>query len=160
MGKRGPAPTPRAILTRRGSWRGKAAAGEPSPPAERPACPAWLSLDATRLWRELVPRLLAMGVLAKVDRNALARYCSTWARWRRAEEFLAAHGEVYPVRDRHGRVTDYRTYPEVKIAAQLGEALGRIEGQFGLTPSARRALGQTEQAQPAPTGMDRFFNTG
>jgi P27 family predicted phage terminase small subunit len=124
----------------RGSWRGNRNPREPTPPPGRPRCPRWLAPEAKRAWKRLVPQLDAMGVLTRLDANALARYCQLWARWRTADEFVQTQGEVYLDKDDAGRVKGVRSYPQARIATQLAEQLLRIEQQFGMTPSARARL--------------------
>ena len=92
------------------------------------------------MWRRIVPLLDNMGVLTKVDGNALARYCETWARWRAASEFVVEHGETFPLMDRHGNVVGHRSLPHARVATQLSGELLRLEQQFGLTPAARVGL--------------------
>ena len=140
MGERGPAPTPTRILKMRDSWRAKAREDEPEPDPGRPRCPSWLSKEARRAWRELLPQIDRMGLLSKTDRNALTRYCQSWANWRRAEEWLMEHGDVYPEKDASGKVVGMKEFPQVGTAIRLSEHLLRFEKQFGLTPSARAGL--------------------
>lgn len=167
MGRRGPAPTPTALLERRGSWRAKKKTGEPRPERGRPPCPRWLSGDAKKIWREIIPQLDQMGVLCRIDRNAVARYCTLWARWREAEEFIAEKGAVYARRDSEGRVKSFAQWPQVAIAEKLATQLLRLEQEFGLTPSARTRI-QLERSSPKlayngdagcqPSTEERFFS--
>lgn len=161
MGSRGPAPTPTNILKLRGSWRAKLNPNEPQPPPGRPSCPRWLSEEAKRFWRRVVPQLDAMGILTKIDGGALARYCQLYARWREAEEFIARRGSVLPVKNAEGEVIDLKPFPQVGIASKLAEQLLRLEQQFGLTPSARARLtvGRSENTNES-NNKARFFGAG
>ena len=152
MGERGPARTPTRVLALRGSWRAKTRALEPEPPPGRPRCPRWLAREAKRVWRDLLPQLDRMGLLARCDRLALARYCQMWAKWRECEEWMSEHGDVYPEKDAEGRVVGLREYPHVARSIRLSEALLRLEKQFGLTPSARAGLDVPQR----PPEMDVF----
>lgn len=140
MGERGPARTPTRLLDLRGSWRAKLRKDEPQPDRSRPQCPRWLRTEAKRAWKRLVPQLEAMGVLARCDRNALARYCQTFAKWRECEEWLMQNGSVFPIKDGSGQPVGLGEFPQVARAMRLGEQLLRLEKQFGLTPSARAGL--------------------
>ena len=140
MGVRGPAPTPSAVLEKRGSWRAKQNRREPRPEPGRPVCPTWLNKDAKRAWKQLVPLLEAMRVLTKVDRNALARYVETWTRWRRCAQFIEKHGESYPVKDSKDRVLGFKAFPQAKLSLELSAQLSRLEQQFGMTPAARTRI--------------------
>lgn len=114
----------------------------PSPASmnNRPNCPAWLDRDAKGVWRYTVPLLEGMGILTRADRNALARYCQAYARWKRAELFLQKNGDIYPLKDDNGRVRCFIAWPQVAIANKLGQTLTRLEQEFGLTPSARTRI--------------------
>ncbi len=104
---------------------------------DTPRCPAWLDPDAKRVWKDLVPKLKRMGVLTEVDGGALAAYCQTFARWRKVEEFIAKHGDVYPLKDQNGKFKYMQQFPHVSIARYLLQLLKAYQQEFGLTPSAR-----------------------
>ncbi len=140
MGRRGPPPTPTRVLRMRGSWRGNRNPREPAPQGTAPRRPKWLDPDAAAAWTNLAPLLAGMGLLASADANALARYCTLWARWRKAEEFLRQHGETHLVKGGDGGVRGLAPYPQVRIAAMLAEQLLRLEQHFGMTPSARSRI--------------------
>jgi len=61
---------------------------EPMPPAEMPDMPSALDDYAIEKWNEVAPGLIALGTLAKIDGDLLAAYCSSWSRYRAAEEAL------------------------------------------------------------------------
>ena len=73
MGKRGPRPTPTAVLRARGSRRADRNPDrlEPEPPPGPPECPAWLNADAKVVWDQMVALLSeqieVMGDLVKKE---------------------------------------------------------------------------------------------
>ncbi|HEX5690519.1 MAG TPA: phage terminase small subunit P27 family, partial [Roseiflexaceae bacterium] len=140
MGSRGPAPTPSSILKLRGSFRADRSHDELIPPEGEPDCPDWLDEEAKAAWTQLSPLLKPMGVLTKVDGNALSRYCQLWARWKKAELFIQKHGDTYPIKDDSGKIKCLMPFPQVAIAHKLAALLGRLEAEFGLTPSARSRI--------------------
>ena len=146
MGLRGPAPTPTRLLRLRGSRTAESRAGEPHPEPERPAAPDWLRPEARAAFDALAERLDALQVLAGIDQNALARYAVLWVRYRKCEEFLAEHGDVYVVRAKPnwkgepGPPVGFKLYPHAKEALALASELLRLEREFGLTPAARARL--------------------
>jgi len=105
-----------------------------------PRAPAWLDSEAKVKWKELVPQLGRMGVLARIDRDALARYCDTWAWWRRIRQFISEKGETYLLRDDEGKPKYVQQLPQVAIAHKLATQLTRLEAEFGLTPAARSSI--------------------
>ncbi len=124
---------------------------------------------AKRAWRELVPQL-DVRMLAQVDRNALARYCTMFSQWHRAQMFLQEHGDTYPVRkivtntDDEGRevqeavTVGRKAHPQVRIAARLNDQLLRLEREFGLTPSARARIVISDKSTGSANTKLRFFD--
>ena len=161
MGRRGPAPTPTPILSLRGSTLAtqRRLRGEVRPPAGAPPCPDWLDADSKVAWRQLVPTLELMGILTKVDSNALARYCKLWSRWRKMEAFIDEKGEVYPLKGDDGKVKCVQQWPQVSIASKLAQQLTRLEQEFGMTPSARVRIQVTPSKPEADSGKSRFFES-
>jgi len=82
-----------------------------------------------------------MRLLTVAEEDALVAYAQTFARWKAAEEFLAKHGDVYPIRDDQGRVKCMAQFPQVAIARHLLAVLKSYQQEFGFTPSARTRIG-------------------
>lgn len=144
MGKRGPKPLPTAILEARGSREVASRAGEPKPPLGAPETPNFLEGDSLATWNQLVPQVLAMGVLTTIDWAALARYCCLWVQWVRCIKFVEANGMTYEVNNGQCQAM----YPEVGQITKLSTVLSKLEADFGLTPSARARL--SVPVAPAP----------
>jgi len=113
--------------------------------------------EAKAVWRLLVPKLEALGVLTDIDGNAFARYCDAWARWKSAAKVLAEKGEFYVRRDAAGEVQSVQPHPAAGQYVKLAQLLSRLEGDFGLTPSARANMAQPKAAEPEHGGKRRFF---
>jgi P27 family predicted phage terminase small subunit len=135
MGRRGPAPTPSAILEARGSWRAKNNPREPRPKVAAPKCPPQLSRAAKNVWKS-VASLIAPGVLTIDNAQTLARYCHGLVRWWKLAAWLDENDDIYEVSDQQGN-TRFVRHPNVITYEKLGRDLVRIEQEFGLTPSAR-----------------------
>jgi len=163
MGRRGPVPTPTSILKLRGSTLAtqRRQKDEARGPAGAPDRPDWLDEAARKMWDHLLPMLDGMGVLTRIDGNALARYCRLWSRWRKMEKFIEEKGEMYPLRGESGQVRCFQQWPQVAIAHRLALQLTKLEQEFGLTPSAR-ARTQLAPANPqmARSDKSRFFRAG
>ena len=165
MGKRGPKPTPTAVLKVRGSWLAKTRKSEPKPENGQPICPRWLCAEAKSAWKQIIPKLDAMGVLATIDGNTLARYCSLWVRWKKADAFVQEKGEAYTLRNppveegQEGSVRCVMQWPQVAIVNKLGAELLKIEREFGMTPSSRTGI-QIKSSGKEKQDKGRFFQTG
>ncbi len=151
----GPAPTPTKILNARGSWRAKIRDGEPQLPVSRPSCPACLPAEAKSEWRRLVPQLIRMGVLSKVDRSMLTAYCEAWAELVEAVEFLEEHGKTFTTEKGYVVV-----HPYVAIRNSAVDRMKAIAARFGFTPADRARLRATPQEEPKKDGKARFFRAG
>lgn len=155
MGARGPSPTPTGVLKNRGSWRANTRPDEPRPEPTRPKAPDWLEPEARQAFLYLSRHLDAQGLLTRLDQNALARYATLWIRYRKAEEFIAKHGDTYVVHGRPGPNGEpgeptLKTYPQWRHALSLAQELVRLEREFGLTPSARTRLSVEVTVQESP----------
>jgi P27 family predicted phage terminase small subunit len=81
-----------------------------------------------------------MGVLTRIDSNALELYCDTFARWLDAVASLQKHSSVMAIRDKAGTIIGYADRPEVARADRLLSQIQRLGSRFGLTPADRVAL--------------------
>ena len=154
---RGPRPTPPEVLRQRGSPRANKCKKAPRPPYGTPRCPKWLDDEAKIVWGQVIEHLQTMGVLAKSDGIALARYCRLFVRWKRCAAFIQQYGESYPMKDKLGNVVSFAPHPQVNILNKLSGDLLRLEHEFGLTPSARARI-EVDVPEPVePEGKGRFF---
>ena len=161
MAPPGRRPTPTPILRLHGSRRADARKGEPQPELGAPDCPSWLDDEAKAAWEDIAPQLERMGVLTRIDKRALARYCDAWMRWRAAVDFIKRHGDTYPLKDESGRTKYLQQFPQVSIANKLATELLRLEQEFGMTPSARTRI--QVDVQPFTDDQSkkaRFFQSG
>lgn len=84
MGARGPKPLPANVLALRGSskyLRDRVESGQVEPEVEIPDCPRHLLKEARKEWKRITPELEKLGLVAKLDRTALALYCQEFAWW-------------------------------------------------------------------------------
>jgi len=75
MGKRGPRPTPQAILKAVGSRKAASRPNEPTPVPGAPPKPEWLDEIASAKWDEIVPLLMARGCMDVIYGDFIAMYC-------------------------------------------------------------------------------------
>lgn len=70
-------------------------------------------------WDRLGDDLVKNGQLNKMNQNAFAGYCRSYARWKEAEEFTTKYGIIY--KDHNGNV---KVVPQVAIAQQNSRMKG------------------------------------
>lgn len=148
MGRRGPAPKPTPMKLLQGN-AGKRAINknEPKPQLKAPPCPAWLSPEAKREWRQLAPALERLGLLTEVDKAIFAVYCQSWAEWRASVDFL--HGEGYTFETPKGYV---QQRPEVAIGQRARKDMIAFGSQLGLSPASRTRI----SVEPSEGKSDPF----
>lgn len=157
-GKSGMKPKPKAVLELRGSRWAKDRQDVALPDDNHPPpCPQWLEPRAKRTWHVLIKQLHAMRIVGLVDQVALGRYCTLFWQWRDVEARLET------IEDPLSR--EYVAH--VRLGLDLSDRLLRLEGAFGMTPSARAALGlllvkAASHAESADPEKDkrRFFTVG
>lgn len=74
-------PKPTALHILQGTYRkDRHSRDEPIPPPGEVLPPAWLSMEARRLWAEMAPTFIAMGVLTTADVTAFANWMEAQAK--------------------------------------------------------------------------------
>ena len=154
---KGRKPKPVELRVLHGTAAERARAEYPRPRRVLPRCPEHLSGEAEKCWRRLARELYDAGLLSTIDRDALAAYCSAYARWRRAEEMLAENGEVIKTaqkEDEDGKTSGGNLVqnPWLAVSNRALEQMTKLAAEFGMTPSSRSRvkaeIAEARQAQP------------
>ena len=98
--------------------------------------PTWLKGKARTAWASLAPELNEIGLLTRLDRQALELLCMTYSRWRAAEEDMRKNGITYETTTASGSVMR-RKNPAVDISAEAELRLSSLMERFGLFPTDR-----------------------
>jgi P27 family predicted phage terminase small subunit len=109
---------------------------EPTPEVGEPDCPEHLHGDAREEWRRIVPLLLDLGLLSRVDRSALACYCVAWGRHLAAEKQLSRNGRLTVETENGNAIPN----PLIGISNTAAKLAHKFLIEFGLTPSTRSRL--------------------
>ena len=93
----------------------------------------------------------AVGLLTRIDREALALCCQAWARWVEAEAGIAKHGLM--VKSPNGFPMQS---PYLAIANKAMEQVRSFLAEFGMSPSSRtRVRAEPVQSEPDPLELLR-----
>jgi P27 family predicted phage terminase small subunit len=152
MARRGPVPKSSRHKTARGNPGKRPLRGRLCPRRGRPKCPAWLSDEAKRKWRAIVPELDRLGLLTLLDGEVLAVYCQAWAEYRLATETLAKEGRVIT-----GANGSKKPHPCVAQQRTAARALKDFAALLGLDPLSRTRL-EVEPAGEAPDELELFLD--
>jgi P27 family predicted phage terminase small subunit len=110
-----------------------------------PAMPMGLSREAAKEWRRVAPLLVEARYLIRVDGDALAVYCQTFAGWLDVQKQIDRGGLTYKART--GRV-----YPNplLRTEMKLANLLLQYTRKLGMTPLARATMTRRALATGAP----------
>lgn len=137
---RGRKAAPATLRLLNGRSDGRDSGGRPvdAPPEFKrvaPNPPSWLSAEAKREWKRVVPGLTRLDLLKPEDRAMLTVYCETWSQW------------VSAIREVHETGTSITTEtgtikrnPAVAAANDAAAQLRSLAQEFGLTPAAESKL--------------------
>jgi P27 family predicted phage terminase small subunit len=150
---RGRKPKPLELKVLHGTAMDKARQEQPKPRRTMPRCPDTLTGVAADKWRTLARELYDAGLLTTIDKDALATYCVVFARWVDAEAKLAESGPV--LKTAAGNIIQN---PYLAIVNRCIEQMGKLEAEFGMTPSSRTRVKaaivnepERRQGRPAPS---------
>jgi len=140
LAKRGPKKTPTKLLLARGSRLGTLRQStELLLPLVAPDPPDFLSVEARAEWDRLVPVLIGNGILAAVDRGALACTCQAWGRYVEAERRLSIEGLTVTT-----LAGGTKPHPCVSISATAWSQYIKGCALFGIDPADRSNVTRAE----------------
>jgi P27 family predicted phage terminase small subunit len=146
MGERGPKPLPANVHLLNGNPSKKkfsVLSDGSRVPVEIPDCPSHLDAGAKREWKLIVPELERLGLIAKIDKAALAIYCVAYSRWEAAEKELKKLGlDALTFKTPSGYT---QTSPLLQISNKAQEQIKSSMADFGMSPSARSRVSVTLQ---------------
>lgn len=96
-----------------------------------PPAPSWLSADAKREWKRVVPILVERRILTTADLGSLENYCVAIGSVRQMERQLQRDGHVIEVDGAMKR------HPAVGIQSDAMTRARLLAAELGLTPVSR-----------------------
>lgn len=133
---RGRPPTPTAIRELEGNPQKRPMPkDEPRPDPTMPACPPGLSAAARKAWDRLAPEMNRVGILTKLDADALESYCRLYAFVRECWRDVAKTGG--PVIEVNDKPT---TNPHLRHARDAEQMLHKLRSEIGLNATSRTRI--------------------
>ncbi|MCO6390559.1 phage terminase small subunit P27 family [Aliihoeflea aestuarii] len=105
-----------------------------------PAPPSWLSVDAKKEWRRIMPTVVRRRILTTADLGSVENYCICIGTAREAERHLQKHGHVYEAfKDTEdGPVCiGMKRNPSSLVLKDAIAASRQLAAELGLTPVSR-----------------------
>lgn len=108
---------------------------EPVPDVAIPEIPTTLGEYGREEWIKVTKEMQELGVISRIERGALERYCLNWQMCRECEDQVAKDGRFY-----HTEKGDIREHPASKAARDYSRECFRALVEFGMTPCSRSKL--------------------
>lgn len=118
---------------------------EPRPDAVEPSMPSDLDATAKRIWKELAPKLVKIGLLTELDGDEFASLCQIASRLRSIRGFIKKENKTLSQQTERP-APDGGVYYEQKPSHYVGmelkyyDALRKYAADFGLSPRGRTGL--------------------
>jgi len=123
--------------------------------------PAYLSKEARKEWKRVLPLLEARGSVTEADAMALTVYCEAVSRYVAALKSLEQKGQTIStvVLDSNGQAhSSAKPNPSLKIAETCERTIRAFLREFGLTPATRERIkpAQARDDGEGPSLFDRI----
>lgn len=92
-----------------------------------PAAPSWMSADAKREWRRVMPILIQRRILTTADLGSLESYCVA----------IGAMRDAHRILNEEGLVVDGKRHPAFGIMNSAQTTARLCAAELGLTPVSR-----------------------
>jgi P27 family predicted phage terminase small subunit len=140
MAKSGPKRVPAAILALRGAKIAGKRAQEEVKYEGIPEPPQAISGRARQIWSEIVPPMIQVGIVAKVDQAAIWAYCECVALAEKCTSEIEKTGQLVTVDMNGGK----KANPLISVRDAAFSQLRRYADEFGFTPASRSNVHKNE----------------
>lgn len=127
---------------------------EPEPEVAQPKAPATLGQIGKREWKKICREMTELGVISRVERSAIERYCFAYQRERESELIVKKQGRFF-----HTEKGDIKEHPASRAARDYAAQCIRMLVEFGMTPCSRSKL-HVKKQEAKDSDEQLFFGTG
>lgn len=127
---------------------------EPQPEVVIPKKPAHLKGEAGREWKRIVPELVGLGLISRIDRAALAAYCTAYATYVETDRILQRAGLTFETPNGF-----LQQRPEVSIRARALDQMKGFLSLFGLSPADRSKVSGVGKPKKDDNPWDEFVKS-
>lgn len=154
MGKRGPKPKPTALKLLHGDFivhPERMNHNEPVLDVAQPEIPDSLGDYGRAEWGRITKEMTELGVISRIERSAIEKYCIAWEKERECEDEVKKEGRF--LKFDNGMI---REHPASKAAREYANQCFRALVEFGMTPSSRSRL-HVKKKDAVDTDEQRMF---
>lgn len=119
-----------------------------------PECPDFLDDVAKKKWLQLAPDLHAIGLLTRLEGDALAEYCQHYSTWVKATKKIEQQGEIVESPNGYPQMS-----PWVSIRKGALADMKAIQANFGMNPAARSKSLRAASVQTQPSLFENEVET-
>jgi P27 family predicted phage terminase small subunit len=153
----GPPKKPTKLKLLEGTYRkSRAVNNEANPEAATPIVPDHLSAEAKAEWGRVCSELEALGLLARIDRAALAAYCHCWADWVEASAMCATGPGGQDRKVIKTVAGNFMENPYYSIVKRSLELMHKFLTEFGMTPASRTRINAEPVSDKPKSGWGTF----
>ena len=100
-----------------------------------PSPPSTLGRIGKHEWKKICVEMKELGVISRVERSSIERYCLAYQRERESELVVKKEGRFF-----HTEKGDIKEQPASKAARDYAAQCVRLLIEFGMTPCSRSKL--------------------
>ena len=131
-------------------------------PVERPGepkMPSFMTLQAKKLWPEVVAMLARAGVLFETDGIAIGVFCSSLALFKQMDAAIAKYGSINVELDEVTGTGVLRTSAAVRVRSDALKQVRASWQAFGLDPASRAGIQVGEPAEKTMSALDNILRS-
>lgn len=126
-------------------------------PVTKTTPPAWLSVEARKIYAATAKMLISWKVLTKLDLPLLAAYAAAYANLLKSYADVEKIGYFFEEVGKNGSTT--KIHPSARMFKDSLDTINKIGAQFGLSPVSRRSLDSvTTKSDDKTKENDPFAN--
>jgi P27 family predicted phage terminase small subunit len=126
---------------------------EPMPDVASPTAPSTLGKIGKHEWKRICHEMTELGVISRVERSSIERYCLAYQRERESELIVKREGRF--LKTEKG---DIREHPASRAARDYAQQCVRLLIEFGMTPCSRSKL-HVKKKENTNSDEQLFFGT-
>jgi len=124
-----------------------------------PQMPSFMTIEARKLWPEVVTILARAGVLFETDGIAIGVFCSSLALFKQMDAAIAKYGSLNVELDEITGTGVLRTSPSVRVRSDALKQMRASWQAFGLDPASRAGIQVGEPPEKTRSALENILRS-